>query len=590
MLQRRQAELFAPGSRRPCRPPGHRDLARRPPPARPAAAGHRRRPRSPRAACPAPAAHRRKGAPRAATGRGDSRVRPPSGPGTQPPYQARGGAPRAHGRARPGRASRASSRTRRSRGRRVGDWTPSYVGFVLAKGRPVRAVDLGPAAPIDEAVRTVARGHRGAASESRRRDPPPPGLGAAGAALPARDDDRDSRSRWPLDRHPLGRAARRQARHRAPGAVRPGHRAPCPVPARSADRAGARRPDDTRHPPGRRRRGLRPGPKARRRREDQGRAAGRAPARDRPRPGRRLERAARHARRAERRDEARRLAHRGSPRGSRGRHRSAPPRAAPRPLGAHRHPRLLRRSERPLGPAARSQALFYRSAANVSAPACATRWSSQAWSWPAPIGPAPTSTASTRDDLGILTAEAIAGLPLQDLELVVLSACETGLGLVGGGEGVFGLQRAFHLAGAHNVVASLWQVDDQATAALMAIFYDQLWREHKPPIEALRTAQLRLYHHPECIGRARQAPRYARLRQAGPAPGARPHQRPASRDATCPDREMGRVRALGMGEVRTQMMNRCGDHRKGCDLALATVLAAVEIVVAVAVLTLLLAR
>ena len=95
---------------------------------------------------------------------------------------------------------------------------------------------------------------------------------------------------------------------------------------------------------------------------------------------------------------------------------------------------------------------------------------------------------STRDDLGILTAEAIAGLPLQDLELVVLSACETGLGLVGGGEGVFGLQRAFHLADAHNVIASLWRVDDQATAALMAIFYDQLWRQHKPPMEASRRA------------------------------------------------------------------------------------------------------
>ena len=129
---------------------------------------------------------------------------------------------------------------------------------------------------------------------------------------------------------------------------------------------------------------------------------------------------------------------------------------------------------------------------------------------------------STRDDLGILTAEAIAGLPLQDLELVVLSACETGLGLVGGGEGVFGLQRAFHLAGAHNVVASLWRVDDQATAALMAIFYDQLWRQHKPPIEALRTAQLTLYRHPELHRRAGQGAGHARLRQAGAAPGAGP--------------------------------------------------------------------
>ena len=129
--------------------------------------------------------------------------------------------------------------------------------------------------------------------------------------------------------------------------------------------------------------------------------------------------------------------------------------------------------------------------------------------------------ALTHDDMGILTAEAIAGLPLQDLELVVLSACDTGLGLVGGGEGVFGLQRAFHLAGAHNVVASLWQVDDEATAALMAIFYDQLWQKHKPPIEALRIAQLTLYRHPErhrCAGQAR-GPDFDKLVQLpDPAP------------------------------------------------------------------------
>jgi len=124
------------------------------------------------------------------------------------------------------------------------------------------------------------------------------------------------------------------------------------------------------------------------------------------------------------------------------------------------------------------------------------------------------------DDLGILTAEAIAGLDLAGLELVVLSACETGLGLVGGGEGVFGLQRAFHLAGAQNVVASLWKVDDDATAALMALFYDQLWRQHKPPIEALRTAQLTLYYHPERVGelaRARGTPDFDKVVQR-PAP------------------------------------------------------------------------
>src|SRR5262249_6711096 len=126
------------------------------------------------------------------------------------------------------------------------------------------------------------------------------------------------------------------------------------------------------------------------------------------------------------------------------------------------------------------------------------------------------------DDLGIVTAEAIAGLPLQDLDLAVLSACETGLGLVGGGEGVFGLQRAFHLAGAHNVVASLWKVDDEATAALMALFYDQLWRQDKPPIEALRAAQLALYHHPELAGklaRVRGTPDFDKLVQR-PEPAA----------------------------------------------------------------------
>jgi len=99
----------------------------------------------------------------------------------------------------------------------------------------------------------------------------------------------------------------------------------------------------------------------------------------------------------------------------------------------------------------------------------------------------------------VWTGESIVNLPLEKLALVTLSACETGLGDLTGGEGVFGLTRAFHLAGCPNVVASLWKVSDSATAALMAKFYHELWVNKKPPIEALREAQLTIYRHPERI-------------------------------------------------------------------------------------------
>ncbi|WP_165441653.1 CHAT domain-containing protein [Rubinisphaera italica] len=100
---------------------------------------------------------------------------------------------------------------------------------------------------------------------------------------------------------------------------------------------------------------------------------------------------------------------------------------------------------------------------------------------------------------GIMTAQEIVSLDLRGTELVVLSACETGLGKVGGGEGVYGLQRAFQLAGARNVLGSLWSVDDAATAALMKLFYTKLWNEKLPPVEAIRQAQLEIYRNPELI-------------------------------------------------------------------------------------------
>lgn len=101
----------------------------------------------------------------------------------------------------------------------------------------------------------------------------------------------------------------------------------------------------------------------------------------------------------------------------------------------------------------------------------------------------PTRPGVPADPGPILTGDDVAQLSLDQLELVVLSSCESGTGEVLLGEGVFGLQRAFHLAGAQNVVASLWQVDDEATAVLMKWFYYFLFEEQLSPVDSLRQAQ-----------------------------------------------------------------------------------------------------
>ena len=110
-------------------------------------------------------------------------------------------------------------------------------------------------------------------------------------------------------------------------------------------------------------------------------------------------------------------------------------------------------------------------------------------------------------DSGILTSEALAELNLDGMDMAVLSACRTGLGEAAVGEGVFGLQRAFHIAGAKNVVASLWTVDDDGAAALMNLFYLHLWDKGEPPLEALHNAELQLYRNPEAITALAQGPR-----------------------------------------------------------------------------------
>ena len=91
-------------------------------------------------------------------------------------------------------------------------------------------------------------------------------------------------------------------------------------------------------------------------------------------------------------------------------------------------------------------------------------------------------------DDGVLTAKEVADLDLRGLDLVALSACQTGLGDIAGSEGVFGLQRGFKKAGAQSIIMSLWPVHDEATRDMMVEFYKAL-KSDKSKREAFIIAQ-----------------------------------------------------------------------------------------------------
>jgi CHAT domain-containing protein len=100
-----------------------------------------------------------------------------------------------------------------------------------------------------------------------------------------------------------------------------------------------------------------------------------------------------------------------------------------------------------------------------------------------------TNNISLDKEDGILNAFEISGLDFSNTKLVVMSACQTALGEIKGSEGVFGLQRAFKMAGAEYIIASLWKVPDAETAEMMILFYENLAKNESIE-DAFRNAQL----------------------------------------------------------------------------------------------------
>lgn len=100
-----------------------------------------------------------------------------------------------------------------------------------------------------------------------------------------------------------------------------------------------------------------------------------------------------------------------------------------------------------------------------------------------------SNAALSQSEDGVLSADEISLMDLSATKLVILSACESGLGEIQGNEGVYGLQRAFKIAGVQSMIMSLWQVPDKQTAELMELFYEN-WLVKGMSIRiSLQTAQ-----------------------------------------------------------------------------------------------------
>ncbi len=112
------------------------------------------------------------------------------------------------------------------------------------------------------------------------------------------------------------------------------------------------------------------------------------------------------------------------------------------------------------------------------------------------------ASAGPDEDDGILTAEEVTSLNLEGVEWAVLSACDTGVGEIKAGEGVFGLRRVFQVAGARTVIMSLWSVDDQATRAWMRALYEGRFQRKLSTADAVHAASLSLLRERRAKGQS----------------------------------------------------------------------------------------